>query len=143
MAILFGLAAALSWGTGDFLGGLQARYLPALSVALWSQFAGLLALLFTLALLGEPLAMTGMLWGLGAGLCYGIAILSLYRGLAIGVMSIVAPLSACGAVVPVFVSLALSQIPSTLTFLGIVAAISGAVLVSVQSGQRRRLASSA
>jgi drug/metabolite transporter (DMT)-like permease len=72
------------------------------------------------------------MWGIVAGLCYGAAIVSLYRGLAVGVMSIVAPISATGAVIPVLVSLFLGEVPSVITAFGIAAAFSGAVLVSLQ-----------
>jgi drug/metabolite transporter (DMT)-like permease len=138
LTVILGLAAALSWGTGDFLGGLQARYLPGFAVALWSQLAGLLGLLLVLVVLGEPPTITGALWGLGAGVCYGIAISSLYRGLALGIMAIVAPVSACGVVVPVLASLVSGQIPSALTAVGIVAAVGGAILASLQIGGRSR-----
>ena len=139
LLILFGLAAALGWGSGDFLGGLQARSLPALAVVLWSQFSGLLVLLLVLLVVGQSLALGGVLGGIVAGLCYGAAIVALYRGLAIGVMSIVAPISATGAVIPVLVSILMGEVPSVVAAVGLGAAFVGAVLVSLQVRETTRV----
>ncbi|HET9005431.1 MAG TPA: DMT family transporter, partial [Actinomycetes bacterium] len=53
-----------------------------------------------------------------------------YRGLAEGTMSIVAPVSACGAVVPVAAALLTGDRPGALAGLGVLAAITGVVLDS-------------
>src|SRR4051794_18088048 len=42
LAIALGLAASLTWGTADFVGGLQARRLPVVAVVLGSQISGLI-----------------------------------------------------------------------------------------------------
>ena len=43
MGVLLALAASASWGFGDFLGGVKARVLPALTVLACSQPFGLAA----------------------------------------------------------------------------------------------------
>ena len=53
-----------------------------------------------------------------------------YRGLAEGTMSVVAPVSACGAIVPVAVALLTGDQPDAVAGLGVLAAIVGVVLVS-------------
>src|SRR5262245_42704025 len=53
-------------------------------------------------------------------------------------MSIVAPVSACGAVVPVALSFLLGRAPSTIAKAGMAAAMLGVVLVSLPSEPRRR-----
>ena len=68
--------------------------------------------------------------GLAAGLGGGTALLLFYRGLAEGAMSIVAPVSACGAVVPVAAAFLQGRAPSALALAGIAAAIAGVLLVS-------------
>jgi drug/metabolite transporter (DMT)-like permease len=133
LSILLGLGSGLCWGAADFLGGLQARRLPVFAVALWSQLVGGLALLTGLLLLG-PVSTAGALWGVGAGICGATALLMFYRALAIGTMSVVAPISACGAVIPVLVGLAQGERLAALAALGILAAMAGVVLVSLQSG---------
>jgi drug/metabolite transporter (DMT)-like permease len=133
-----GLGSGLCWGAADFFGGVQARRLPALSVALWSQAAGALALAAALAVQGTPPTPAGYAWGLAAGAGSGLALLLFYRGLAEGVMSVVAPVAASGAVVPVLVAPLRGEAPGALAGLGIVAAVAGVVLVSRAPAPRRR-----
>ena len=125
-----GLSSGLCWGAADFFGGMQSRRVPALTVALWSQVAGGLGLAVALAISGTHPAPAGFAWGLVAGVGSGCALVLFYRGLAEGTMSIVAPVSACGAVVPVAAALLTGHRPGVLAGLGVIAAIAGVVLVS-------------
>jgi len=137
LGVPLGLGSGLCWGAADFFGGVQARRLPALSVALWSQAAGALALAVALAAQGTPPTPPGFAWGLAAGAGSGLALMLLYRGLAEGAMSVVAPVAACGAVVPVLVAPLRGEPPSAVAGLGIVAAVTGVVLVSRSPGARQ------
>jgi len=77
-----------------------------------------------------PPGSEAILAGLGAGL-FGIAgLTAFYRALAIGTMSIVAPIAATGVALPVLVGLATGDEPGTLRSIGLVAAILGVVLAS-------------
>src|SRR4051794_13739858 len=51
-AIALGLAASVSWGVGDFLGGLQSRRMPVVAVVLGSQLAGLALVAVIVAIRG-------------------------------------------------------------------------------------------
>src|SRR3712207_3796803 len=132
LLFLLGIGSGLCWGTADFFGGLQSRRLPALAVAFWSQVAGGLALLLFLLARGEPFVSGSFLWGLASGIFGGTGLVAFYRGLAVGTMSLVAPISACGAIVPVLFGLLVGEVPSALANLGIAAALAGIVLVSLQ-----------
>ena len=125
-----GLSSGLCWGAADFFGGIQSRRLPALTVAFWSQLAGALALAIALAIEGVRPAATGIAWGLAAGVGSGCALVLFYRSLAEGTMSMVAPISACGAIVPVAAALLTGNQPGTLAALGVLATVTGVVLVS-------------
>src|SRR6266508_4171423 len=125
-----GLGSGLFWGTGDFLGGLTSRRMPALAVTIWSQLAGSLALLAVLAVSGQRPTLAGLAWGALAGMCGGTALVLFYRGMAEGAMSIVAPVSACGAVVPVAAAFARGEWPGLPAVAGILVAVAGVVLVS-------------
>jgi drug/metabolite transporter (DMT)-like permease len=59
-----------------------------------------------------------------------VALTAFYRALAIGTMSIVAPLSATGAVIPVLVGLASGERPRTLQLVGMGLAMIGVVLAA-------------
>ena len=128
--IPLGLSSGLCWGAADFFGGIQSRRLPALTVAFWSQLAGALALAIALAIEGVRPAATGIAWGLAAGVGSGCALVLFYRSLAEGTMSVVAPISACGALVPVTAALITGNQPGTLAALGVLATVAGVVLVS-------------
>jgi drug/metabolite transporter (DMT)-like permease len=133
LGVPLGLGSGLCWGAADFFGGIQSRRLPALTVAFWSQAAGALALAAALVALaiegGRPVA-AGVAWGVVAGVGSGLALVLFYRGLAEGTMSVVAPVSACGAIVPVAAALLTGDRPGALAGAGVLAAITGVVLVS-------------
>ncbi|HEY8558726.1 MAG TPA: DMT family transporter [Actinomycetes bacterium] len=133
LGVPLGLSSGLCWGAADFFGGIQSRRLPALTVAFWSQAAGAVALtaaLLVLVVEGERPAAAGVGWGVVAGVGSGLALVLFYRGLAEGTMSVVAPVSACGAIVPVAAALFTGNQPGFLAGVGVLAALTGVVLVS-------------
>jgi drug/metabolite transporter (DMT)-like permease len=130
LGIPLGLSSGLCWGAADFFGGIQSRRLPALTVAFWSQVAGAFALAAALAIVGVRPAGPEVAWGLAAGVGSGCALALFYRGLAEGTMSVVAPVSACGAIVPVAAAVLTGNQPGTMAVLGVAAAVTGVVLIS-------------
>ena len=125
------LAASLSWGVGDFLAGLSSRKLQLLTVLVVSQAAGLtsLAVLVAGRASGPPEARYLLYAGL-AGIAGAIGLAALYRGLAVGSMSVVAPISATAAVIPVVAGLITGERPSAAQGAGIALALAGVVLAS-------------
>jgi drug/metabolite transporter (DMT)-like permease len=130
LGVPLGLSSGLCWGAADFFGGIQSRRLPALTVAFWSQLAGALALAAALAIEAIRPAGPEVAWGLAAGIGSGCALVLFYRSLAEGTMSVAAPISACGAIVPVAAALLTGNQPGALAALGVLAAITGVILVS-------------
>lgn len=131
LAIALALVSALSWGTGDFLGGLAARRFG-LAWVLCGTALGGLALGVTVSLIsGDAFPSTGdaLLAGL-AGLSGLIGLACFYHALAIGTMSIVAPISATGAVIPVAWGIAHGERLSALAVVAIVVVIFGVMLAS-------------
>jgi drug/metabolite transporter (DMT)-like permease len=132
VAYLLSLLSAVFYGAADFTGGIATRRAPALAVVLISQAAGLVLMALALPLLpaATPSA-TDLWWGAAAGLVGGIGIALLYRALARGTMSIVAPITAVIAVaLPVLTSIVLGERPGRLVIAGIVLGIVSIVLVS-------------
>ena len=129
-AVALALAAAALWGTGDFLGGLATRRLSVLTVLFWSQLVGLLGLVVWIAVSGAERPGKGLLYAAGAGIAGAIGLGCLYRGLAIGAMGIVAPISATSPIVPLAVSVLRGDSPTALQWGGIALALAGIVLVS-------------
>lgn len=132
MAAVLALVAALAYGTGDFFGGLAARRLPPAAVVVRSNAVGLLGLLVALPIVGhDHLAPRDLVYGALGGTAGAVGVLLLYRGLAQGTMSLVAPITAAlSAVVPVSVGIAGGERPSAVALVGIPLALVAIVLLS-------------
>jgi len=140
-AIALALGASVLWGVGDFLGGVTSRRLATLTVLAYSQVAGLLGILFAALFLDEEfLSVTGFAAAVLAGLGGVLGLGALYRGMAVGAIGVVAPISASAAVIPVTVGLIRGERPSALQLVGIAAALVGVFFVSREPGQTGRLA---
>ena len=131
MSLAFAVAAALCYGAADFCGGLASRRTPTLAVVVWSQASGLLILLPALALVPGIARPADLGWGLACGVSGAFAIALLYRGLAVGVMSVVSPITAVlAAAIPVAFGVARGERPATTALIGIACALAAVVLVS-------------
>src|SRR5436309_9497664 len=72
-------------------------------------------------------------WGIGAGFSGGVGVALLYYGLAVGRVSVVAPVTAvCSIAIPVFVAFALGERPSPVAVGGIAVAVLSVGLISRQ-----------
>ena len=142
MTIVYALSSSLVWGCSDFLGGVFSRRLPLAAVTLISQAAGLVALLIWLAGSGFHVGGAAFVLGAVGGIGGAIGLSAFYKGLAIGTMSIVSPVAACGALVPFGIALATGERPAGAAIGGAVIALVGAVLASLDErraeGDRRR-----
>jgi drug/metabolite transporter (DMT)-like permease len=139
LAIALGLASGLSWGVADFFGGLASRRVAAISVVAISQAAGLVLALALLAVL-RPEVPSPQSFGLGvaAGVSGAIGLAAFYRGLAVGTMGLVAPISALGALVPLAVDLAAGRNPGGVALAGMLVALGGAALAASAPGPASR-----
>jgi drug/metabolite transporter (DMT)-like permease len=131
-AVLLALASAATWGTADFSGGLIARRVPAIPVAVISQAAGFAALVVAVAIAGGSLHGRSFELGLLAGLGGGSGLAAFYKALSLGTMSIISPVVACGAVVPFGISVATGERPGAVSVAGAALALGGAVAASVE-----------
>jgi drug/metabolite transporter (DMT)-like permease len=130
-ALSLSLAACFGWGVADFLGGLKSRQLSVFTVLMLSSFFGLGAILIIVWIRGVAPPNDPALWlAVVGGVAGVVAMFCLYRGLSIGSMAIVAPISATGVILPVIVSLAAGDNPTLLQKSGMAIAIIGAVLAS-------------
>jgi drug/metabolite transporter (DMT)-like permease len=128
---LLALAASLSWGLGDFLAGLRTRRLPVVTVLVVSQAAGLATIALVVAVRGDgPPAARYLGYAALAGVAGAVGLAALYRGLAVGPMSIVAPISATAAVVPVVFGVLSGERPSPAQGAGIGLAVAGVLLAA-------------
>jgi drug/metabolite transporter (DMT)-like permease len=138
LSIIFGLCSALSWGAGDFCGGLATKRTSAYTVVILGDFAGA-GLMAVLALLfHEPLPPSlDWLWaGLG-GLAGSLGLIALYRALASGRMSVASPVAAIvSGALPIGIGALLQGWPTAWQLTGFAVALPAVWLLS--SNERAR-----
>ena len=122
------LSASVLWGTADFLAGRATRRHPVVLVAFVGQLAGLIAVLAILAFHGVD--DQALLPGAIAGVFGIVGVTTLYAALGLGTMSIVAPIAATSAIVPVLWGVADGERPGGLQWAGMIVALTGVVLAA-------------
>lgn len=132
LPILLGLGGALCVGVGDFAAGIATRRMPPVQVGFWAQVIAAVAGWLLLLLLRPSLAPGQLPWGLAAGLATGVGLALLYQAMAVGAISLVAPIAACSVVFPVIYAVATGEKLTPLAAAGMVAIIAGIVLASLQ-----------
>ncbi|MFE9042233.1 EamA family transporter [Streptomyces sp. NPDC012421] len=133
MNLFLALASAMVLGAGDFVGGLAAKKARAVVVVVWSNAAGLATALTLVGLLSRSgSSWNEVFWGALAGLCGSAGAVLLYRALASGVMSLVAPTTAAAAAaLPVVAGVLTGDRLSALAVIGVVCALAAVLLVSL------------
>ena len=129
LAAVLALAAAASWGVGDFLGGIKSRTLSPFAVLVVAQPIGLALAAVVVAIRGDGLPGAEIFWASVAA-CFGTTgLIAFYRGMAAGALSIVAPIAGAGAAIPVVWGLLHGDHPSTYQKLGFVAALGRSTVI--------------
>ncbi|HET9323620.1 MAG TPA: DMT family transporter [Gaiellaceae bacterium] len=126
------LGASVAWGVADFLGGLKSRTVPLLVVLLVAQVVGLTAVALAVAAAGNAPPGPSVLWGALAGLAGILGLASFYHGMAVGSISVVAPIAALAAVVPVVFGIATGDEVSGVQVAGFALALGGVALASFE-----------
>lgn len=133
MAVLLALCSAATYGVGDFFGGLAARRVPATTVLLWSHVLGLGLLLAAAPLVGGGAGGADLVYGAVGGLSGAAGVGLLYKGLSVGPMSVVAPITALlSAAVPVLWGVGQGERPAANVVVGMALALVAIVLVSAE-----------
>jgi drug/metabolite transporter (DMT)-like permease len=119
-SIFYGIFSALTWGAGDFIGGLASKRTSPYRVLFLAEIAGFVPFTLLALLLREPVPSAGdILLGAGSSLVGLAGLLFLYRALASGQMTIAAPVSALfAALIPVVFGFLTLGAPSTTTLAG-------------------------
>ncbi len=136
----FSLAAVLSWGFSDFIGGFAAQRANAFLIAMLGHISGLL-LMLTIALSSRAAFPSGhsAQWALAAGLCGGVALAIFYRALASGSMGATAAVAAVlGAAIPTIFAMFTEGLPRPIAVAGFVLAGAGIWLLCRTEGDNSR-----
>jgi drug/metabolite transporter (DMT)-like permease len=140
-AVALALGASLAWGVADFVGPVKGRTLGPLRVLLWGQTAGLAAIAILVAVRAEPWPGATVLLAVPAAAAGTLGLYAYYRGMAVGAISIVAPVAGASAVIPVAIGIASGDRPGAMQLAGIACALLGVALASREPGAAgRRLA---
>jgi drug/metabolite transporter (DMT)-like permease len=135
LAALLALSASFSWGVSSFTAGLESRRRSVWTVVAVSQLASALsAAVLLLFSGGETLTAVKVAWAVLAGVCGATGLVAYYRALALGAMSVVAPIIAAQVVIPVAVGLALGERPPVAAYAVMVLAVAGVAFVSRGGG---------
>jgi drug/metabolite transporter (DMT)-like permease len=132
LSIFFGFLSALSWGAGDFAGGLASRKLGAYRAVLYADFFGLILIVAALGLYRESIPSLSVFINSAIGGALGsLGLLILYYSLSQGQMSVAAPVSALfAAVLPVIVGVVTQGLPNGFQIIGFGIALSAVWLIS-------------
>jgi drug/metabolite transporter (DMT)-like permease len=136
-ALTLALGASVAWGASDFLGGLASRRLPVIVVLLGAQAVGLALAMAVWGVAGAELSPGVMGLGAAAGLAELAGFACLYRGLAAGEMTAVAPLAALTAVLPVLLAVGGGEHVAAVEAGGMVLAILGSAVTAAEPAGRR------
>src|SRR5919198_1767843 len=140
MGIALALGASLTWGLADFFGPLQGRVLGALRALVYVQVGGLLGIALIVAVRGKGMEGSAALLAIPAAVSGTLGLYAYYRGIAVGAISIVAPIAGISAVIPVAVGIASGDRPSPWQWAGIATSLVGVFLASRENEGGRRVA---
>ncbi|MGQ0574150.1 MAG: EamA family transporter [Pseudonocardia sp.] len=128
------LPSAVIYGVADFAGGLATRRAPVLTVTLLAQAVGVVALLPAVLLVSGRASGAAFGFGVLAGVNGAAGLLLYFRGLAVGPMGVVAPLSAVvGAGLPLAVGLVGGERLGPASLVAVVLALLAIVLATAGS----------
>jgi len=141
ISVLFGLASALTWGGGDFAGGLASRKTGPYRAVLYGEAFGLILLFGATIFLHEPMpGWQKILLASAAGAIGSLGLLVLYQAMATRQMSIAMPVSALlAAAIPVIVGAFMEGFPALLKFAGFACALVAIWMVAQEAGQKTQL----
>jgi drug/metabolite transporter (DMT)-like permease len=134
-AIVLALGASLSWGLADFFGPLQGRKLGVLRALVYVQLGGLFGIAVIVGVRGKGPADAAALLAIPAAISGTLGLFAYYRGIAVGAISIVAPIAGISAIVPVVVGIASGESPSAWQLAGIACALGGVFLAAREPGR--------
>lgn len=133
MPILLAVIAALCWGVGDFAGGVAATKENNACVTVTREFVEVIVAIVVALIIGGHMSGRDFWLSVGIGLTSAVSLPLFYKALADGAMAVVAPVAGVtAAFVPVVVGLATGDDPSGWQVAGMVAAILGIGLVSLE-----------
>lgn len=136
LAALLALAASFTWGTSNYLAGVETRTRSVWHVTALSQIAAAAAAAIGLVAAGQaPPGGWDLVLLIVTGIATAAGLVMFYKALAIGTMSVVAPIIAAEVLIPVTAGILLGERPGLHAYAGMLITVTGVVLIS-RSPQR-------
>jgi drug/metabolite transporter (DMT)-like permease len=141
LSSLYGLLSAITWGVGDFTGGLASRRMGVYRAAFYGEATGLIILGALLAAFREPLpGWQVWMWSALAGAGGSLGLLMFFRAMVEGQMSVAAPVSALMTVIlPVIARAIMEGLPGPVKYIGFVLALLAIWLISRGDGHAEKI----
>jgi drug/metabolite transporter (DMT)-like permease len=134
----FAFGSSLSYGFADFIGGTTSRRIGTLPFIFCTQLISVvLASTWVLISGGRVPSLAAAAAAAGAGLGVAVGLTAFFQAMVVGKISVVAPISATGVVLPIAVGIARGERPSAAQAVGIVAAIAGVVVAARPPREQR------
>ena len=131
LAALLALAASFTWGTSNYLAGVETRTRSVWHVTALSQIAAAAAAAIGLvAARQSPPGGWDLFLLIVTGIATAAGLVMFYKALAIGTMSVVSPIIAAQVLIPVTAGILLGERPGLHAYVGMVLTVGGVVLIS-------------
>jgi drug/metabolite transporter (DMT)-like permease len=131
LAALLALAASFTWGTSNYLAGVETRTRSVWHVTALSQIAAAAAAAIGLAAATQsPPGGWDLFLLIVTGIATAAGLVMFYKALAIGTMSVVSPIIAAEVLIPVTAGILLGERPGLHAYVGMAVTIAGVVLIS-------------
>lgn len=139
LATIYGITSAITFGAGDFSGGLATKKTAVYLVLLFSQIVGGIMMVGLALLFQEPFpSLRSLIYGSLAGVFGGIGLLGLYTGLSRSKMGLIAPLvGVINTVIPVIAGFFLEGLPALIKIFGFGVALAAVWFISTDEGSSR------
>jgi drug/metabolite transporter (DMT)-like permease len=136
VVVLLGLAAAIAYGIGDFVGAFASRRHTAVTVLLHSYPVGAVLMLVMLPFFPGTVTARTVVFGVAGGLAGLVGVTIMYALMVQAPMNVISPVTAVlAAIVPVVFGVLVGERPQLAAWLGIVLGIGAVVLVSRTSDE--------
>jgi len=137
------LGTSLAYGVGDYLGGTTSRRIGTLPFIFCAQLVMLVLAAVWVAVSADPTPPVGTLAAAaGAGLGMTVGLSAFFQAMAVGKMSLVAPISATGVAIPVAAGILRGEHPGAVQVAGMLASVAGVVVVTRSRGEQQPRAES-
>jgi drug/metabolite transporter (DMT)-like permease len=131
--VIFGLAAALGWGSADYAGAVAGRRIGALPTVVIGQLLSASFMTVLVVATGQDIARASTFIGLLAlnGVFTAFAYTTHYKALELGPVAVVSPIGGAYAVVGIALAIAINgEDPGAVALAGAAVTVAGVVLVS-------------